>query len=150
MRGKGKVFWNLGFFSLFYSDLIGDKLNFFFPPQVQSVLSMTIIGEWSLPVLISTHEPFIIFSLPSLRRWSDRVALLGTRHLFRLKSNRHLYYWCLLFYLKFFCLLQDAVIQISHTRDIYCFLKGDVLFFTHFYGKHGLYQILSLPLLIYQ
>jgi len=36
----------------------------FFSPQVQCLLSMTITGEWSLPVLISTHEPFIIFPLP--------------------------------------------------------------------------------------
>ena len=43
--------------------MIGDKLNFFFP-QVESVLSVTVTGEWSLPVLVSTNMPFIIFPLP--------------------------------------------------------------------------------------
>jgi len=49
-------------FSLSDSDSIGDNLNFF--PQVQSILPVTAIGEWSLPVLISTLELFIIFFLP--------------------------------------------------------------------------------------
>jgi len=35
-----------------------------FSPQVQSVLSVTVTGEWSRPVLVSTLEPFIIFPLP--------------------------------------------------------------------------------------
>jgi len=33
------------YFSLSYSDLIGNKLIFFFSPQVQSVLSVTVTGE---------------------------------------------------------------------------------------------------------
>ena len=42
---------------------------------------MTVIGEWSLPVVISIHEPFIIFSLPCpAEEGSDRVALVGTWH----------------------------------------------------------------------
>jgi len=40
------VFLGFGFiFSLSYSDLIGEKLNLFFSPQVQFVLFMTAIGE---------------------------------------------------------------------------------------------------------
>ena len=36
------------------------------------------------PVLISTHEPFVLFSPPvQLRRGSDRAALVGTWHLAR-------------------------------------------------------------------
>jgi len=31
---------------------------------MESILPMMAIGEWSLPVLISTHEPFVIFFLP--------------------------------------------------------------------------------------
>jgi len=33
------------YFSLSYSDLIGDELNSLFSPQVQSVLSVTVTGE---------------------------------------------------------------------------------------------------------
>jgi len=38
-----------------------------------------VIAEWSLPVLILTHESFVIFSLPCpAEEVSDRVALVGT------------------------------------------------------------------------
>ena len=40
---------------------------------------MAVIGEWSLPVLISIHEVFVIFLLPCpVKEGSDRVALVGT------------------------------------------------------------------------
>lgn len=38
-----------------------------------------VTGEWSLPVLKKTHEPFIAFSLPyPAEEASDKVALVGT------------------------------------------------------------------------
>jgi len=40
----GRCFKIWFYFSLSYSDLIGDKLNFF-SPQVQSVLSVMVTGE---------------------------------------------------------------------------------------------------------
>jgi len=44
-----------------------------------------VIGEWSLPVLVSTHESFVVFFLPvQLKRGSDKVALVGTWHPARL------------------------------------------------------------------
>ena len=64
--GGEDVFRIWFYFSLSYSDLIGKKLNRF--PWVESVLPMTVIGELSLPVLISTHEPFIVFFSP-LSNW---------------------------------------------------------------------------------
>jgi len=37
------------------------------------------IAEWSLPVLVSTHEPFIVFFLPCPgEEGSDGAALVGT------------------------------------------------------------------------
>ena len=49
---------------------------------------MTVIGEWSLPVLILTHDPFVIFSLPCpAEEGSHRVASAGTWHPDRLNHN---------------------------------------------------------------
>ena len=45
-----------------YPALIWLAINSF--PHVESVLLVVVIGEWSLPVLIFTHEPFVIFDLP--------------------------------------------------------------------------------------
>jgi len=56
----GGVFEIWVYFSLCYSDFIGDKLI----SQVESVWPVTVIGEESLSVLILTHEPFIVFFLP--------------------------------------------------------------------------------------
>jgi len=39
---------------------------------------MMVTGDWSLPVLITTYEPFIVFSLPCPAEGSDRAALVGT------------------------------------------------------------------------
>ena len=47
-------------------------------------LPVMVIGEWSLPVLISTQEPFVTFSLPcAAEEGSDRAALVGTWRLAR-------------------------------------------------------------------
>lgn len=65
--------------SLYYS-LIGLVINFH---HAESVLPMTIITEWSLPVLISTHELFIILSSPCpcpAEERNDRATLVGTRY----------------------------------------------------------------------
>lgn len=62
---------------LLYSDLISNKWNSF--PQVQSVLPMMVVSEWSLLALIFTHEPFVTFSLPYLaEEGRNRVALVHT------------------------------------------------------------------------
>ena len=73
------MFLRFGFyFSLPYSDLTGNKLFFF--PQVESVLPVTVILS-DLPVLISTQEPFVIFSLPCpVEEGSDRAVLVGMLH----------------------------------------------------------------------
>jgi len=40
-----------------------------------------VIAELSLPALISTHEPFIVFSLPCPpEEGSDKMALVNTWH----------------------------------------------------------------------
>lgn len=58
-----KVFY----FSLPDSDFMGKKLYWF--SHVDSVLPTTVPGEWSLRVLILTHQPFIVFIfLAQLRR----------------------------------------------------------------------------------
>lgn len=46
--------------------LIGrkSKLNKF--PQIKSVLLIIVFGEWSLPVLILTHELFLMLSVPCI------------------------------------------------------------------------------------
>jgi len=61
-EGWGEGVWRSGFIS-HYPTLIWLMMNWTpFSPQVQSVLSVLVIGEWSLPVLISSL--FIIFPLP--------------------------------------------------------------------------------------
>jgi len=63
-EGWGEGVWRFAFIS-YYPTLIWLVMNLIpFSLQIQSVLSVTVIGEWSLPVLISTLEPFIIFPLP--------------------------------------------------------------------------------------
>jgi len=65
-RKKGRVkvrcFTIWFYFPLPYSDLIGNKLNYF--PQAESILPMTITGEPPLSALISAQKPIGIFSLP--------------------------------------------------------------------------------------
>ena len=40
---------------------------------------MTVIADWSLPDLVSTHEPFVVFYLSCpAEKGSDGVALVGT------------------------------------------------------------------------
>jgi len=47
-----------------------------------------VTGEWSLPVLISTLEPCVMFPLPGPdEEGSDRAALVGTWHLSRPNQN---------------------------------------------------------------
>ena len=48
--GEG-VFKIWFYFSLSYSDLIGNKLNYF--TQLESFLPMTVTGEWSLSLSLS-------------------------------------------------------------------------------------------------
>jgi len=55
---------------------------------------VTGIAEGSLAVLISTHEPFITFSLPCpAQKGSDRAALVGTWHPARVKSPQNPVTW---------------------------------------------------------
>lgn len=78
------------YFSLSYSTTLGNKLNWF--PQVRTVLPMTGTGEGSLPAPISTHEPFILFSLPlSSTEGSDGAALVGTWHSPHVKQQTGLF-----------------------------------------------------------
>lgn len=64
-RGVGEKcgfkFWL--YFSLSCSDIIGNKLNLFFP-KFRFFLLVTVSGEWSLLVLIPTHEPSLLFFCP--------------------------------------------------------------------------------------
>jgi len=48
---------------------------------MESILPVMVTVEWSLPGLISTKDPFVIFSLlcPS-EGGSDRVAFVGIWH----------------------------------------------------------------------
>jgi len=63
-EGWGEGVLRSGFIS-HYPTLIFLVMNYTpFSPKVQPVLFMTVIGEWSLPVLVSTLEPFITFPLP--------------------------------------------------------------------------------------
>lgn len=60
-----------------YSDWVDNELNE--PPQVKSILPARVTDEWSLSVLIMTHEPWVAFSLPyPAEKQNDRVALVGT------------------------------------------------------------------------
>lgn len=82
-KKKGGMGGECGLFCFFlpFSDLIGNELIF---PQVASVLSMTVTGDSSLPVLILTHQFFVTFLLPcSDAGGRDGVALVGTWDLVR-------------------------------------------------------------------
>lgn len=58
---------------MFYSDLNVNKLHV---PRLSLFCSRP--GECSLPALLSTHEPFVVFSVPCpAEEGSDRVALVG-------------------------------------------------------------------------
>lgn len=60
-----------------YPTLIWLSRNSF--PRVESVLPLVVIGEWSPPILISTHEPLVAFSFPCpAEEGSERAALVGT------------------------------------------------------------------------
>lgn len=75
----------LVYFLLSSSDLTSNKLNSFSPTQVG--LAHDPVAERSLPVLTSTHEPFILFPLSCPdEEGSDRAALVGTWHPVRIKQ----------------------------------------------------------------
>ena len=85
MRGRWKIWF---YFSLSYSDLIGDKLNFLFLPKFNlffpwqwlvSDLSLSLSRPWSL----SSY----FLSPVQLRRGSDRAVLVGTWYLSRPNQN---------------------------------------------------------------
>lgn len=72
-RSRGKVFQDLMFSSLSYSDLISNKFNKFSPSQV-----CFVVTGGSLPAFISTHKTFVLFPLPCLAEESrDKAALVA-------------------------------------------------------------------------
>lgn len=86
-KKESGVKWSLGkrgerwfmiwfYFSLSHSDLIGNKFNQF--PRVKSTLPVTVIDEWSLPILISSQESLIVFCPAGETR--GRAAMEGTWH----------------------------------------------------------------------
>ena len=72
---KEGVFKILFYFSLSCSYFISNKLTSF--PQVESVLPMAVVAEWSLPVLMPNHKPFVIFSLPCPAEDSEWQNVFG-------------------------------------------------------------------------
>lgn len=51
--------------------------------EAESVLPVMMAGKWPLPALVSTHEPFILFSLP---RKNGRTPVVQSWHPAQLKS----------------------------------------------------------------
>lgn len=74
-RGE-RLFMIWFYFSLSHSDLIGNKFYQF--PRVKSALPVTVMCEWSLPVLISSQESLIVFCPAG--ETTGRAAMEGTWH----------------------------------------------------------------------
>jgi len=66
--GEGVIRFSF-YFSLSYSGLAINEL-----PQVKSLLPMTVTGKQSLAVLIPTHKPSAVFSLPFPAEGEGRVT----------------------------------------------------------------------------
>lgn len=70
--------WGGGFLVLFLIAILWFDKQF---PQAEFVLPIAVIGDWTLPTLISMNEPFIKFSLPcSAGEGINIAASLGSRH----------------------------------------------------------------------
>lgn len=88
-RKKGRLGRSVLSFDVHYPTLIliGNKWNWF--TQIKTVLPLTVIDDWSLPVLISPQEPFVTFPLPcQVEDGSDRAAWVGPWHPPRGRMNK--------------------------------------------------------------
>lgn len=83
----GEGFWRFRFIS-YYSTLIWLAINSNNFPQVGSVFTVMVIGEWSFPGVIFLNELLVTFSLtcPAEDWRSYRVALASTWHSARTAS----------------------------------------------------------------
>lgn len=83
-RGWGKLVLRV-YFTCHYPALIFVSNKFISYLSLEPVLPLMVFVEWSFPVLSSTHQPFIQFSLPVQLQRGVRVALVSARNLTSVK-----------------------------------------------------------------